>query len=148
MDIVATVDYSDNKFEIALQKTADGDKISYVVGVVTDIGSKFVNIVNADGAVDNLGWGLDNDATNVLFDVAKAKSNVSNAFKAYTSNSYIKANDSEDGKFTTDGYVIVAKADSDDITEVVTYKLSKTGTYNGATLKGATIATIADKLTK
>lgn len=147
-DIVADVDYSNNKFEIAMKKTADGDKISYVVGVVTDIGSKFVNLVNAGGAVENLGWSLDKDATNVLFDVAKAKSNVSNAFKAYTSNSYIKANDSDDGKFTTDGYVIVAKADSDDITEVVTYKLSKTGTYNGATLKGATIATIADKLTK
>lgn len=151
MDIVSTVDFgtddSDNPiFEAELKKTSDGDKITYDIGIVTDIAGKYVEITNASAADTNYGWALDKDATNVLFDIAKAKSNVSNAFKGYTSSSYIKAN--EKTNISNDAYVIVAKIDDGSIVEVVTYKLAKNSTVNGAALTNTTVADFAAKLTK
>lgn len=103
-------------------KAKDGD-IEYVTGLVTEAKAKRVDL--ATGA--SYAWDLEDGYTNALFDVAKAKSNVNNAFKSYnTSTNYIKdATISNDGKITSDAYVVFAKIDDGSIVEVVTYKFAK-----------------------
>lgn len=129
MEIVAKVDYSTKgKLTAEIVKDSTDGKYSYAIGLVTDIGGRFVDVKYYDKTASavktaNYGWDISKDGTNVLFDVNKARSNVSNAFKGYTSTSYIKANDK--ANLSTDAYVIVGKVDDGDIIEVVTYKLAK-----------------------
>lgn len=122
----------------SLKKVNDGTTITYNVGIVTDISTKFVDFsfkeTRSTVGATSLGWDLDSDATNVLFDVTKAKSNISNAFAAKSGTGYIKkASMNSTGNYTSDVYVIVAKADDGVITEVVTYKYGKDETRVAAT---------------
>lgn len=147
MDMVFDIEETDTRNNTVaynggvLKKTADGSTITYNVGIVTDVSTKFVDFSfnesktgTAVGAT-SLGWDLDSDATNVLFDVTKAKSNISNAFAAKSGTGYIKkaSMNSTDTNYTSDVYVIVAKADDGVITEVVTYKYGKDTTRVAAT---------------
>ena len=106
-------------------------KIEYHVGVVEGISSKFVTLDNAysgDGNTNGsktLGWDLDANGTNVLFDVAKAKANVNNAFAAKSGTGYIREAKDNAGTYTTDVYVAVVKVDDGAVVEVVTYKYDK-----------------------
>ena len=113
--------------------------ISYDVAAVVGITSKSLDLAN--GA--SYGWDLGENATNVLFDVAKASANINNAFSAKTGTSYIREakvdnnntpNDATDDKYTSDVYVTVVKADDGVAIEVVTYKYTKVdGGVNKAT---------------
>ncbi len=99
-------------------------KIEYHVGVVEGISSKFVTL-NNNYATKTLGWDLDANATNVLFDVAKASANVNNAFAAKSGIGYIREAKDNAGTYTTDVYVAVVKVDDGAVVEVVTYKYDK-----------------------
>ncbi|MBQ4518381.1 MAG: S-layer homology domain-containing protein [Clostridia bacterium] len=99
-------------------------KIEYHVGVVEGISSKFVTL-NNNYATKTLGWDLDANATNVLFDVAKASANVNNAFAAKSGIGYIREAKDTAGTYTTDVYVAVVKVDDGAVVEVVTYKYDK-----------------------
>ncbi|MBE7036357.1 MAG: S-layer homology domain-containing protein [Ruminococcaceae bacterium] len=106
--------------------------VSYATGIVTGIGSKFVDLDNGSGA----GWDLDANGTNVLFDVAKAGANLNNAFDAKSGIGYIKEAKINAGNYTSDVYVVVAKVDDGAIVEVVTYKYTKDATRVAATFNG------------
>lgn len=99
-------------------------KIEYHVGVVEGISSKFVTL-NNNYANKTLGWDLDANGTNVLFDVAKASANVNNAFAAKSGIGYIREAKDTAGTYTTDVYVAVVKVDDGAVVEVVTYKYDK-----------------------
>ncbi len=104
-----------------LYKTAntDANGTTYDAAVVTDITNKYVKISSY------YGWDLDEAATNVLFDVAKAGSNLNSAFAAKTGTGYIKATADDGTKYTKDAYLVVAKIDDGNVVEVVAYKYAK-----------------------
>ncbi len=115
--VVTTEAYSKAK----LLKTSDGTTVEYSVGVVTDITGAYIDLATGD----SYGWDLDANGTNVLFDTTKA---IRNAFKGYSSTSYIKKAKVESSKYTSDYYVVLVKADDGVVVEVVTYKYAEVET--------------------
>ncbi len=109
----------------------DFGTVTYHVGVVENVTAKSLDL--ASGA--SFGWDLDENGTNVLFDVTKASASVNNAFAAKSGVGYIKNVKNDGTNYTTDVYVVVVKEDDGVVTEVVTYKYAKGTAYAGFAAK-------------
>ncbi len=109
----------------------DFGTVAYHVGVVEGVTAKSLDLAN--GA--SFGWDLDENGTNVLFDVTKASASVSSAFAGKSGVGYIKAAKNDGTNYTTDVYVVVVKEDDGVVTEVVTYKYAKGTAYAGFAAK-------------
>jgi len=124
-DVALIYDLAANYQSGELVGEDDGD-VYYAAGVVID-DNRGVSIEATDAAWD-LGWGLVEGGTNVVFDVAKTN-NINNAFSGKTTTSHIRDNINSAGNaFNSDAYILVVKCnDDDEIEDVVAYKYAAKG---------------------
>ncbi len=119
-----------------LKKTTGSGDITYAAGLVNTITAKRLALGGTGSYGASLAW--DEVATNVQFDVARS-SNPSNAFRAYTSTSYLKDARVDAGKIVGDYYIAVVRADERAVVDVVAYKYAK---VDGGILESAVLAAL------